>query len=1018
MHADRKQLYRHSGVALLRAAAAPLDHAHGGWPEPSDTDSCRAWLELVWSRSDLADAIRQASPTLADRLDAIHAGRSVSAKQLSRATAATVRYVLRATGRHTPFGLFAGVAPISLGSTAEVRWGNGHRPVARVDTQWLADVIERLEACSDLVERLDVVFTNLAVQRGQRLEAPYGPSRVTVRLTRAVHAVKDAAQTPIRFVDLADKLAETFPAVGPSTIRTLLTELIQQGVLITCLRAPLTITDPLGHLVDRLHTVGADTLAAIAPLLDELHAVQADIRRHNNADTPSVVRASIRGAITSRMREPSCTGRTPLAVDLRLDCDVDLPEHVCHEMEWAASALMRLTRQPTGEAPWRDFYTAFCERYGTGTLVPVTDVVDPDAGLGFPAGYPGSVFPSRTSGPSERDKKLVALAWNTLADGNREIVLDEETIYGLTVGDPSAEPCIPPHVELAARIHAASTPALERGDYVLTVAPARSVGTFTSRFTTITPGSSLEDMYAAVPAAIDGALPVQLSFPPAYAHAENICRVPAYLPHVLSLGEHRGCDDATIAQHDLAITATRDGLHLVSISRMQVVEPQVFHGLALQKQPPSLARFLIHLSRGLAASWHKFDWGPYAHNLPYLPRVRYRRAIIAPARWHLSTDELPDAGQEQWRQALDQWRHRWRCPDTVELNDADRTLRLDLDEPAHAAIVHAHLKRHRHATFTETVADPAGYGWIDGHAHEIVLPLVRTRPAPSSPVAVTRPLVTNSTHGQLPGSPDTAWLNAKIHTHPERLDEIIAEQLPRLLDTLDGNPAHWFIRYRAPHEADHLRLRIRTPTRDTYAASVAAVGDWAQRLRNDGVIGRLVFDTYHPETGRYGHGAAMEAAEQVFVADSRAVSAQLRHLPDTVIHRNAMVAVNMIATIHGFFVQTDRAMRWLTSRPAPAAATDRAVLDQVVALTTVDSSLHELPGWQGTVAEAWQARVEALTTYGTRLPEDADTDTVLESLLHMHHNRAIGIDRDREATCRRLARHAALAWTARDVGDR
>lgn len=91
---------------------------------------------------------------------------------------------------------------------------------------------------------------------------------------------------------------------------------------------------------------------------------------------------------------------------------------------------------------------------------------------------------------------------------------------------------------------------------------------------------------------------VQLSFPPVFRRAENICRVPAYLPHVLPLGEHRGADagcadtdsaedtntDATaIPLEDLAITATRTGLHLVSLSHQQVVDPQVFHGLALEK---------------------------------------------------------------------------------------------------------------------------------------------------------------------------------------------------------------------------------------------------------------------------------------------------------------------------------------------------------------------------------------------------------------------------------------------------
>ena len=66
--------------------------------------------------------------------------------------------------------------------------------------------------------------------------------------------------------------------------------------------------------------------------------------------------------------------------------------------------------------------------------------------------------------------------------------------------------------------------------------------------------------------------------------------------------------------------------------------------------------------------------------------------------------------RDQLTLALDQWRHRWHCPSMVELNKAGCTLRLDLDEPAPATILHAHLTRHGHATLTETVAAPADYG--------------------------------------------------------------------------------------------------------------------------------------------------------------------------------------------------------------------------------------------------------------------------------------------------------------------
>jgi len=1015
--ADATPFYRHAGIALLRSAVSASTHAPDQWPDPSDTQACCRWLSRTWSRPEFADAIRQASPTLADRVDAIRTGHTIEAKQVRRITLAVARYVLRATGRPTPFGLFAGVAPVTVGRMAQVRWGAAHRPVVRADTQWLADIIDGLEACQELLDRLDVTFTNLATRRGGWLEAPRGANRVRIRHTSAISAVLDTTTaSPVRFSKLTDKLVETFGGADRSAVCDMLTELVRQGFLITCLRAPFTTTDPLDHLLDRLDEMGVDALPSVARLLCDLEAVRTKLRCHNQgrADTGQ----SARESITRQMQEVSPAGRTPLAVDLLLDCDVFLPDDVAQEVEWAASALLRLTRHPAGQPAWRAYHASFCERYGTGTLVPVTEVVNPDAGLGYPAGYPGSIFPAAAEVPSMRDDRLLALAWQTVNDGgDGEINLTEEAICALVDDERLHVDRLPPHVELAVRVYAASVQALKRGEYTLTVAPARAGGTLTSRFTPTTTGSGLENVYRALPVATETALPVQMSFPPAYPHAENICRVPALLPHVLSLGEHRGAgeDETIVPVSDLAITATADRLHLVSLSRRRVVEPQVFHALALDKQPPPLARFLAHLPRAFAAGWTVFDWGPHADRLPYLPRVRYRRSVLTPARWRLTAEELSggEVGQSEWRQALDQWRDRWSCPSTVDLRDDDRTLRLTLDEPLHAAILQAHLARYGHAVLTEAATE---FGWFDDHAHEFAVPLVTTRPAAPSPLTRVLPAVTNGDHGHLPGCSDASWLYAKIHTHPERHDEIIAEQLPELLAILDSEAVYWFVRYRSPHETDHLRLRLRIPGPERHGEYASVVGSWARRLRHDGVIGRLTFDTYLPEVGRYGSGAAMEAAEAVFVADSHAVTTALRHLPATVVHPTALAAISMVNIVSGF-LGTDQAMTWLVIRPAPttAAAVDRTVVDQAVRLVQ-GGALRDLSPWPARVAEAWRIRAAALAFYRDQLPAHADTDTIVESLLHMHHNRAIGIDPDGEHTCRRIARQVALAWRAQQAG--
>jgi lantibiotic biosynthesis protein len=159
--------------------------------------------------------------------------------------------------------------------------------VVRADTQWLADVIDRLEACPDLLAGTDVVFTDLAVQRGAQLEAPCGRGRVRVRHTSAVRAVREAAAMPVPFAVLVDQLAETFHA-DRSAVTGMLTDLVRHGFLITCLRAPMTVTDPLSHLLDRLADLNAGALPSVQSLLGELAAIQTDLCRLNasvaNAD--------------------------------------------------------------------------------------------------------------------------------------------------------------------------------------------------------------------------------------------------------------------------------------------------------------------------------------------------------------------------------------------------------------------------------------------------------------------------------------------------------------------------------------------------------------------------------------------------------------------------------------------------------------------------------------------------------------------------------------------------------------
>jgi len=118
-------------------------------------------------------------------------------------------------------------------------------------------------------------------------------------------------------------------------------------------------------------------------------------------------------------------GRHPLALDLRLNAEVELPDEVAREVERAATVLTRVSALPYGTAAWKAYQRRFYERYGIGTMVPLAEVVS-DSGTGFPDGYPGAGADGRRSRVSVRDDTLVRLAQAAVLDGRDEVVLTEE----------------------------------------------------------------------------------------------------------------------------------------------------------------------------------------------------------------------------------------------------------------------------------------------------------------------------------------------------------------------------------------------------------------------------------------------------------------------------------------------------------------------------------------------------------------------------------------------------------------
>ena len=146
-----------------------------------------------------------------------------------------------------------------------------------------------------------------------------------------------------------------------------------------------------------------------------------------------------------------------------------------------------------------------------------------------------------------------------------------------------------------------------------------------------------------------------------------------------------------------------------------------------------------------------------------------------------------------------------------------------------------------------------------------MLPLISER-EPAAPLpAPQRPLTQQGVRRTfMPGSES---LYAKLYTGNATADRVLTQVLERTpcRALADG----WFFgRFDDPYH--HLRLRFRGDPAPLSEQLWPALRDACAPLLVDGLLSRVVFDTYERETECYGGPQAIEIAEQIFQADSEA----------------------------------------------------------------------------------------------------------------------------------------------------
>ncbi|WP_163505344.1 lantibiotic dehydratase [Fodinicola acaciae] len=1023
-------------VGIARLSALPQCTSVPPLDDVDDTTAMVDFLRKLAADAYVREALTVSSASLGHTLARVADGVSVEPKRLRRAVLAAIRYVSRMSHRPTPFGLLAGVCRLRFGDATDTRVGTAHRRQVRVDMGWLVDVVRPMETDPTVLEKLRLVANDQCFGRGDRLVLPMvrdeierrGPDdrEHTVRLTNAVRTAMAAASSPVGYPELVKRLHADFPAATETEVTTMVTELVRREFLLTDLRPSATCTDPLSHVAQRL-----PEMASVKRALEEY------------ARTSVGAGAAAWSRSTEALRRWKTADRM-IQVDLGMDADVVIPAAVADELVEAAAVAWRLTPAQLAPAdPLAGFRAEFIERYGTNVLVPVKEVLNPTTGLGAPPGYLLPPSSRRAveleTGSAQRDELLFQLAWGS----GREIVLDEELVERLGRTDRADEP--PPYLEACVQVLADSTDSLAGGDFRLVAGSANfnRPGAMFGRFLHLLPELATPMSQLATELAGD-ATPTQLCGPLTQSRTFNVSQVPRLTEQSLEVGVFADRANA-LSLDEVLVGADHRRFFLVSTRDGRRISPQPFHALNPLLSMPNAVRFLLEVGQADTPPWPLWTWGA-ADRLPYLPRVRHGRTVLSSARWQLDPRLKTERSWTRWRPAFERWRKEWDVPDRVYAVSSDNRVLVDLTEPAQLRMLHDDLrKRPATALQEEPAGGEIGTGWIGGHANEIVIPLVPRRVADRRPVGAPRdcwgteardsraqtppfgsrlsrtsvPQQSLSRHATAARSypPGSEWLYAKVFADPGRHAELLSRHLPALVGRLTGVDRWFFLRYR--EDGAQLRIRFHGDPADLNGTVLPMLAAWSADLTEAGIVGNLTLDTYRPEYQRYGGSSAIEAAEHLFRADSESVLTQLRlreqgqlDLPVEILL--AANHIDLVRWIHG-----DGWWEFLLSAYPKG---DRHATFQEHRRAAM-RLLDPLGGWKELAAmpggpqllESWAQRASAAADYGQLLrAQDTDLAGPISSILHLHHNRLVGIDRGREQDGYAVARGTLQAQADRD----
>ena len=855
----------------------------------------------------------------------------------------------------------------------------------------------------------------------------------SINYNEVIGKIINISKEPILFSTIVDIIKKEYPSTERTVIENYVFGLVKNEYLISELRPVITLGNPFDYVINKLSKI-----SGLYKYYTQLLELKNKIDEYNNTNIGNGIDILLK--IFDYMKNINLV-KNYLQVDLLVKAKKNIiNKSIMDKMAKVAEFLWKISSEGLKKRQLDNYRMEFIEKYDEYREVPILELLDPNIGLGVPAGY---LNPSSTrkidnlvnNHESQLERYVLNELSKNLVNSNEqipEINIDDFVYRELENIKDNREDAID-SMELYFEIEAKQPEDIDEGNYILKLSPntgsdgaGKTFGRFINMFDydvmeKLSEINKLENQF------YENTIIAELVYLADYGRATNVSITNTIRDYELVLGTNSSKKGKyKLDINDLVIGINNSRFYIRSKSLNKRIIVKTSHMLNIDGCH-NICRFLKEISSDGLKSWSipQFKW---MDRIPVAPRIKFENVIIVPANWNLSFDMLDGDSEklkkdfEYFKKKFTEWSNQFKVPRYSYIIELDNKILLDLKNDLHMEIIKNELFKTNNSKikfyeFDNNIAEQ----WIKGekgtYLSEIVVPFIRNKEIFNKKrniefKAILDPKI-DEIRDKYIGS---EWVFFKLYGDSKRQDEFIFEHLNNIANDLLSKgiiKKYFFMRYADPKE--HIRLRFNLSDRSKTGELILNLNNYFDELIDSQIISNIVIDKYEREIERYGGPDLIECAENLFFYDSELVEKLLKMKNDDYIKINFddICIFSIISYLDSFGLSDQEKFDYMDSitnykNYLKEYRNDRkALINLCNRNIKLESKIPDVD-----ICNLIEDRVLAIKDYRKKIDlmeenkklMNSKKDIIL-SVIHLHCNRMIGIDRTYEKKLNTMARH-------------